>query len=145
MKKNLRDNSGVTMIAIVLTIVVIIIISAIAFGTSRDLINRSAEAKVKAIALEEDDKVRTLLRKAIVDEEYKKGIELEDDTLVVIGSGDVEYGTGCYLIPGGTDEDIAIIANKVGEEVERYENFTASYVVNYDEDKYERITEINFK
>ena len=123
----------------------IIIISAVAFGTSRDLINRSAEAKVKAIALEEEDKIRTLLRKAIVDNNYKLGIELKDNTLVVIGSGDVEYGTCCYLIPGGTDEDIEIIANKAGENVERYEDFTASYVVDYDQDKFERITEIKFK
>ena len=144
MKNIAKNNSGITMITSIITIVVMIIIAAVAMNGSSELVGKGLSAKETALATEESDKVRALLRKAIVDKSYRIGIELSD-TLAVIGSEDKEYGKGYYLIPGGTDDDIAKISRKVGEDVERYEDFTASFVVDYDEDKFERVKNIKFK
>lgn len=143
-----KNNAGISMITLVIAIVILMIIASVAIGTSMRMIDQSSDARKATIANEENDIIRSLLRYTITDSTtYQAGIALHDNTLVVIGSGDIEYGTGYYLIPGGTDRDLQKISKKVGDSitVERYKDLTASYVVDYDNDWFERIEEIEFK
>ena len=141
-----NENRGVSMVTLVVTIVIVIILAAIALGGSTKMIDDSVDAKESANASEENDIIRSLLTYAITDDDLREGIELVDDVLVVIGSGDKEYGSGYYLIPGGTDKEMEEIKSKTGNEnLRKYKDFTAPYVVDYDNGKFERIEEIRFK
>ena len=141
-----KKNSGVSMVTLIIAIVILVIIASIAIGTSMRMIDQSSDARKATIVNEENDIIRSLLRYTITDDTYQAGIALHDGTLVVIGSGDKEYGTGYFLVPGGTDEDLQKITQKLnGITVERYKDLTASYIVDYDNDWFERVDELKFK
>ena len=134
------------MITLTITIVVLVILATIAINGSTRMIGDSAEAKAHADAAEDNDVIRKLLTHAITDDDLREGIALVDNTLVVIGSGDKEYGSGYYLIPGGDNKVLNVIIEEVGSDsVKKYKNLTAPYVVDYDNGDYERIEQIRFK
>ncbi|MBR3887536.1 MAG: hypothetical protein IKJ32_00355 [Clostridia bacterium] len=142
----LKNNKGVSMISIVITIIVIIILSAVALSNSSDMIDDSITAVTEADKMEDNDTIRTLLTYAVTDRSARTGIALSDSTNVVIGSGDVNYGTGYYLIVGGSGDSIKKIEEKTGATgLKAYKDLTAPYVVNYDMGTYERIEEIRFR
>ncbi len=139
-------NKGVTMISMVITIVIIIILASVALSYSGDMIDDSIVAVDEADIMADNDEIRALLTYAVIDKDARQGIALVDGTMVVIGSGDVSYGTGYHLIVGGSDEDIDAIEEKMdGMRLAPYKNLTAPYVVNYDMGTFERIDEIKFR
>lgn len=143
MKK--MKNQGVSMITLVITIVVLIILATVSINGSMGMIDESMESKEIANASEENDLIRKLLMNVLIESDSKVGIPLVDGALVVIGSGDVAYGTGYYLIPGGTEEELAKIKSKSGrDDVKAYQSITAPYVVDYDNSTFERIDELIF-
>lgn len=143
--KNNKENYGVSMITLIITIMVIIILAGIGFGSSTYLIDKAGESKNASDANEDNDVIRALLTYSITDSENRIGIALSD-SLVVLGSGDKEYGKGYYLIPGGNNRVLAEISEKTGEAtVLRYKEITAPYVVDYDNGRFERILELRFK
>ena len=142
----LKNNKGVSMISLVITIIVIIILSAVALSNSSDMIDDSMIAVSEADKMEDNDTIRTLLTYAITDRSARMGIALSDSTNVVIGSGDVNYGTGYYLIVGGSGDTVKKIEEKTGATgLKAYKDLTAPYVVNYDMGTYERIEELKFR
>lgn len=146
MEKIFKNKKGVSMVSLAITIIVIIILSAIAFSNSSGMINESNEAVTESEIMADNDEIRALLTYSIVDDAAKIGIKLSDGSLVVIGSGDVSYGTGYHLIAGGDEEDLNIIKEKTGVSgVQAYKEITAPYVVNYDKGTFERIDEIKFR
>lgn len=146
MRNILKNKSGVSMISLVITIVVIIILTAVSIGDSLDMIDDSMVAVTEADIAEDNDVIRSLLTYAVVDKTARVGIALSDATIVVIGSGDVNYGTGYHLIVGGKEETIKVIEEKTGvTNLKAYKELTAAYVVNYDLGTYERIEEIKFR
>ncbi len=146
MEKILKNKKGVSMVSLAITIIVIIILSAIAFSNSSGMINESTEAVTEAEIMADNDEIRALLTYSIVDDTAKIGIKLSDASIVVIGSGDVSYGTGYHLIVGGDEEDLDVIKEKTGvSNIQTYKDLTAPYVVNYANGTYERIDEIKFR
>lgn len=142
----LKKNKGVSMISLVITIIVIIILSAVALSNSSGMIDDSIVAVTEADKMEDNDTIRTLLTYAITDRSARMGIALSDSSNVVIGSGEVNYGTGYYLIVGGSGDSIKKIEEKTGATgLKAYKDLTAPYVVNYDMGTYERIEDIRFR
>lgn len=143
--KNLK-NKGISLITLVITIVVMLILAAVAIGGSTRLIDDSVDSKKQASINDDNDEVRSLLTHAITNSSLREGVSLIDGSLVVIGSGDKEYGTGYYLLPGGEDDVMKVITDKVGNpNLKKYKGLTAPYVVDYDNGTYERIEEVRFK
>ena len=142
----LKNKNGVSMISLVITIIVIIILSSVALSNSSDMIDDSIIAVNEADKTEDNDTIRKLITDAVIDRSSRIGIALSDASNVVIGSGDINYGTGYYLIVGGKAETIQKIEQKTGATgLKAYKELTAPYVVNYDLGTYERIEEIRFR
>lgn len=134
------------MITLVITIVIIIILSAVAINGSTQMIDESNEARKSADAAKDDDEIRAVLMRAITDNTAKVGVELVDGTLIALDSGDREYGSGYYIIPGGKDDQIDIIKSKAADPtVTRYKKLSASYIVDYAEGTFVRVEEVRFK
>ncbi len=139
-------NKGISLITLVITIVVMLILASIAIGGSTRLIYDSSNSKKEADINDDNDEIRSLLTHTIViAPDLREGIPL-DSSLVVIGSGDTEYGIGYHLLPGGDDVVMKVISDKVGNpNLKKYKGLTAPYVVDYDNGTFERIEEIRFK
>lgn len=141
-----EKNSGISMITIVITIIVMLILATVAIMSSTRMIDDSSNAKESANADFDNDKIRTILTQAIYDTSAREGIPLVTGSLVIVGPDEKEYGTGWYLLPGGTDDDLDVIAKKTGRpSIEKYKDLTASYVVDYDNGDFARIKEVIFK
>lgn len=142
-----KSNLGISLVTVVITIVVIIILASVSTTYSLRMINDSADAKKEATIYEDREIIRTLLTETIGDENKKVGFALLNGSLVVLDSGDNEYGTGYYLIPGGEDDgDLGTIKFKLGDDtLTAYKGLSAPYVVDYYTGDYERVEEIRFK
>ena len=117
----------------------------VALNSSTKMMDDAIESKKQANADMDNDTIRSLLTHAITDKDARIGFELTDD-IVIKDSGDIEYGKGYYLIPGGTKEDITSIENGTGEtNVKIYKSITAAYVVDYDNGTFVRLDEVIFK
>ncbi len=146
MEKILKNKKGVSMVSLAITVIVMLIIATVAFSNSSGMIDESNEAVEEADIMADNDEIRALLTFAIVDDTAKIGIALSDASLVVIGSGDVSYGTGYHLVIGGDEEDLKAIEEKTGSSnIHPYKDLTAPYVVNYNKGTFERIDEIKFR
>lgn len=145
--KRLKNNSGVSITTLVITIVVMLIIAGVAIGTSTQIIDDSVEAKKEAAIFEDNETIRALLMNAITDKNVITGYALIDGSLEVVDEEGNEYGTNYYLIPGGKeDEALTIIRDKIGDSsATAYKGITAPYVVDYYTGEYKRIEEIKFK
>ena len=142
----MKKNKGVSMISLVITIVVIIILSAVALSNSTSMIENSSVAITEADKMEDNEKIRALVTYGITDRSARMGIALSDSTNVVIGKNGTNYGNGYHLIVGGTEETIKEIEEKTRlSNLKAYKDITAPYVVNYDTSDYERLDEIKFK
>ncbi len=140
-----KNDRGISMITVVITVIVLLILTTISMRSSTDLIDNSTDARDDTDVFLDNDEIKSLLTHAIV-EEPDEGIQLMEGRIVVIGSGDKEYGAGFHLIPGGEDEVIEAIREKTGDDtIKKYKNLTAPYVVNYTTGEYERIEELKFK
>lgn len=146
MEKMLKNKKGVSMVTLAITIIVMIILASVAFSNSSGMIEDSNEAVTEAEIMADNDEIRALLTYAILDDTAKVGITLSNGSLVVIGSGDVSYGTGYHLVVGGDEEVIETIKEKTGmSNVRPYKELTAPYVVDYAKGTFERIDEIKFR
>ncbi len=145
--KRLKNNSGISITTLVITIVVMFIIAAIALGTSTEIIDDSVDARNEATIFEDNEKIRALLTNAITDKNIITGYALVDGSIEVIDEEENEYGTNYYLIPGGEEDGaLAIIRDKTGDSsATAYKGITAPYVVDYYTGKYKRIEKIKFK
>ena len=143
----LKNNSGVSLTTVIITIVVMIILVGISASYSLDMIDESADAKKEATIYEDREIIRTLTTKAMTDKNVRVGFALLDNYVVVIGSGDKEYGTGYHLVPGGDEEgDLGKIKFKLGDDtMVAYRGLSAPYVVDYHTGEYERVENIRFK
>ena len=143
----LKNNSGVSLTTVIITIVVMIILAGIAVSYSLEMIDDSGEAKKEATIYEDREIIRALTANALLDKNARVGFALLDNSVVVIGSGDKEYGTGYYLIPGGKDDgDLGTIKFKLGDNtLTAYRGLSAPYVVDYYTGEYERVEKIRFK
>lgn len=143
----IKSNSGVSLTTVIITIVVMIIIVGVAARNSLRMIDDSGEAKKEATIYEDREIIRALLTNAITDKDAMVGFALLDNSVVVLGSGDKEYGTGYHLIPGGDDDgDLGTIKFKLGDDtMTAYRGLSAPYVVDYYTGKYERVENIRFK
>lgn len=143
----IKSNSGVSLTTVIITIVVMIIIAGVAARNSLIMIDDSGEAKKEATIYEDREIIRALLTNAITDKDAMVGFALLDNSVVVLGSGDKEYGTGYHLIPGGDDDgDLGTIKFKLGDDtMTAYRGLSAPYVVDYYTGKYERVENIRFK
>ena len=133
----------------IITIVVMIILAGIAVSSSYELIGDAGEAKKQSETYEDREIIRALLTNSIADSDIIAGYPL-GGSIVVLGSGDKEYGSGYYLVPGGDaeekDGDLAVLRFKLGDDtLQAYKGLTAPYVVDYDTGKYERVENIRFK
>lgn len=141
-----KKDKGISMITLVITIVVIIILAAVSLGGSTDMINKSGEAKEDAAMYADKEQIRGLIDYVYSGLEEKVGVQLIDGALIVIDDNGKEYGSGYYLIPGGKDEEIKYIREKSGyTNLNRYQELSTSYVVNYSTKEYVRLEEVKFK
>ncbi|MBQ8298528.1 MAG: type II secretion system protein [Clostridia bacterium] len=144
--KRLKNNSGISITTLVITIVVMLIIAGIAVGTSTEIIDDSVDAKKEAAIFEDNEEIRALLMNAITDKSVITGFALVDGSIEVVDEEGNEYGTNYYLIPGGDEEDLAAIREKTGDaSASAYKGITAPYVVDYYTGKYHRIEDVKFK
>lgn len=146
----IKNNSGISLTTVIITVIVIIILASISVSYSYRMIEDAGEAKKEAEEHADNEMIRNLLTQAITDPDIIVGFPLLDNSVVVIGSGDKEYGSGYHLIPGGDPEDengdLAALRFKLGDDtLEPYKGLTAPYVVDYYIGKYERVENIRFK
>lgn len=146
----IKNNSGISLMTVIITIVVMIILASVAVTSSYQMIGDAGEAKKEAEIYADDEVIRSLTTQSISNPDIIVGFPLLDNSVVVIGSGDKEYGSGYHLIPGGDPEDengdLAALRFKLGDEtLQAYKGLTAPYVVDYYTGKYERIENIRFK
>ena len=146
----MKSNSGISLMTVIITIVVMIILAGVAVTSSYQMINDAGDAKKEAEIYTDNEVIRALTTQAITDSDIIVGFPLLDNSVVVLGSGDKEYGSGYHLIPGGypeeSDGDLAKLRFKLGDEtLEPYKGLTAPYVVDYYTGKYERVEDIRFK
>lgn len=143
----IKNNSGVSLTTVIITIVVMIILAGVATTYSLDMIDESDEAKKEATIYEDREIIRALTANAMLDKNARVGFALLDNSVVVLGSGDKEYGTGYHLVPGGKDDgDLGTIKFKLGDDsLTAYRGLSAPYVVDYYTGKYERVENIRFK
>ncbi len=143
----IKKNSGLSLMTVAITVIVMVILAGVATRYSLRMIDDSGEAKKEATIYADNEIIRSLLTQAMVDKNVMVGIALVDGDKVVIGSGDKEYGTGYYLVPGGEeDEELGDIRYKVGDDsLAAYKGLSAPYVVDYLTGKYERVEDIKFK
>lgn len=145
----IKNELGISLMTMIITIVVMIILAGIAVSSSYELIGDAGEAKKQSETYGDREVIRALLTNSIADSDIIAGYPL-GGAVVVIGSGDKEYGSGYYLLPGGDPEDedgdLATLRFKLGDDtLQPYKGLTAPYVVDYDNGKYERVEEIRFK
>lgn len=145
--KKLKNNSGVSITTLVITIVVMLIIAGVAVTNSTRMIDDSIAAKKDAATFEDNEIIRALLMNALTDKNEITGYALVDGSLEVIDESGETYGTNYHLIPGGkADEALGVIREKLGDaNLEAYKGITAPYVVDYYTGEYKRIEEIKFK
>ena len=146
----IKNSSGISLMTVIITIVAMIILASIAITNSRRLIGDAGEAKKQAETHADKEIIRALLTNVITDPDVIVGYPLVTGGIVVIDSGDNEYGSGYYLVPGGDPEDedgdLAKIRFKIGDDtLQAYKGLTAPYVVDYYTGKYERVEDIRFK
>ncbi len=146
----IKNNSGISLMTVIITIVVMIILASVAVTSSYQMIGDAGEAKKEAEIYADDEVIRSLTTQSISNPDIIVGFPLLDNSVVVIGSGDKEYGSGYHLIPGGDPEDengdLAALRFKLGDEtLQAYKGLTAPYVVDYYTGKYERVENIRFK
>ena len=143
----IKDNKGISLLTVIVTVIVMIILAGVATTYSLEIISDSGEAQKEAAIYEDREIIRNLMTNTINNKNERVGFALLDDSIVVIGSGDKEYGTGYHLIPGGDDKgDLGVIKLKLGDDtITAYRNLSAPYVVDYYTGKYERIENIKFK
>ena len=142
-----KNNSGISLLTVIITIVVMIILAAIATTYSTDVIDNSDEAQKEATIYEDREIIRALMTNTITDKNARVGYELLTGAIVVVGDDGKEYGTGYHLVPGGyEDGDLGKIRAKLGDDTIRaHRNLSAPYVVDYYTGKYERVENIKFK
>lgn len=130
--KKFKNNYGISLISLVVTIVVLLILLSITFSSSDRIIDDSVDARNKANTFDDDEKIRALDSNAIIDKNSIIGYALSDGVIEVItDSGDV-YGTGYYLIPGGNDDVLELIGEKFDDaSVTAYKGISAPYILNY--------------
>ena len=146
----IREEKGISMITIAVTIVLIIILSVVAINGSLNLIDRSANAKNDAKENEDNDTIRALLTYSLTDPNKRFGLPLSDTLVITIsgeeGEEDKEYGLGYYLVPGGSEKTIEKISQEIEpEEVHPYKNLSAAYIVDYDNGTFVRLDEFEIK
>lgn len=146
----IKNNSGISLMTVIITIVVMIILASVAVTSSYQMIDDAGEAKNEAEIYADNEVIRALLTQSISDPDVIVGFPLLDNSVVVIGSGEKEYGSGYHLIPGGypeeEDGDLAALRFKLGDDtLQPYKGLTAPYVVDYYTGKYERVEDIRFK
>lgn len=132
---------------VIITIVVMIILASVTVTYSLRMVDDSGEARDQAEIYEDNEIIRALLTQTIADDDAVVGYALLDNSIVVIGSGNKEYGTGYHLIPGGDDDgDLGTVKFKLGDDtLTAYKGISAPYVVDYYTGKYERVEDIRFK
>jgi type II secretory pathway pseudopilin PulG len=145
----IKNESGISLMTVIITIVVMIILASIAISSSFRMIGDAGEAKKQAETYEDREIIRALLINSVPYSNDIVGFPL-GGAVIVLGSGDKEYGSGYYLVPGGESEDedgdLATLRFKLGDNtLQAYKGLTAPYVVDYDNGKYERVEEIRFK
>ena len=146
----IKNNSGISLMTVIITIVVMIILASVAVTSSYKMIGDAGEAKKESEIYTDNEVIRALLTQSISDPDIIVGFPLLDNSVVVIGSGEKEYGSGYHLIPGGypeeEDGDLATLRFKLGDDtLQPYKGLTAPYVVDYYTGKYERVENIRFK
>ena len=143
----IKKNSGVSLMTVIITIVVMIILASITISYSLKMIDDSGEAKSEAQIYEDNEVIRALLTKSIVDEDVMVGYALLDNSVEVVTSEGKVYGTGYHLIPGGKEDgDLGTIKYKLGDDtLTAYKGISAPYVVDYYTGKYERVEKIKFR
>lgn len=132
---------------VIITIVVMIILASVTVTYSLRMVDDSGEARDQAEIYEDNEIIRALLTQTIADDDAVVGYALLDNSIVVLGSGNKEYGTGYHLIPGGDDDgDLGTVKFKLGDDtLTAYKGISAPYVVDYYTGKYERVEDIRFK
>ena len=143
----IKNNSGVSMMTVIITVVTIIILASVSVSYSLQMIDNSEEATNQADIYKDNEIIKALLTQAIADKDAVVGFALLDGSVVVLDSGDKEYGTGYHLIPGGDDDgDLGTVKFKLGDDtLTAYKGISAPYVVDYYTGKYERVEDIRFK
>lgn len=148
----MKNNSGVSLVTLVVTIVVMLILAGISMRGTTSLINKTAESKKTHNEYNESEIIRKLLTDVVLDKNLMVGIPLQDgifevrETPTDKNPDTIWYGTNYYLIPGGNEEEIKKIISKTGDDsIEQYREFTGSYVVDYVEGKFERINVIEIR
>lgn len=142
-----KSNSGVSLLTVVITVIVMIILAAVSTKYSTDMIDNSGEAKKEANIYEDKEVIRSLMTHSITDKDVRVGYALLDGAIVVVTEDGKEYGTGYHLVPGGDDDgDLGEIKERFGDDtIIAYKNLSAPYVVDYYTGKYERVENIKFK
>lgn len=142
----MKNNKGVSLMTLIVTIVVMLIITGVAINKSIRLIDDSVKATEDAEIFDDNEQIRSLLMNAITDKSLVTGYALINNSVEVIDAEGNVYGTNYHLIPGGDEEDLKAIAEKFGEtNVIAYKGITAPYVVDYYTSKFVRIEDVLFK
>ena len=109
--KNMR-NKGITLIALVITIIVLLILAGVAIATltgDNGILTRAQEAKNKTEQAEKDEKTNLAQTEDIINE-YLNGVEVEQVTDENPGVLETE-GTDTYII--NSIEDLVVFASNV--------------------------------
>ena len=142
----MKNEKGFSLMVLVVTIVVLIILASITLNSSDQVIDDSIEAKKKAEATIDDDKIKEIMTyelagtTELIDIEIDlKRVELSEDIQIEYNGVTYKDGSVLYI----SEKDIEKIEAKTGE-YDKYKSFkdlTKSYIVNSDEGTYIRLEE----
>ena len=140
MKNELRNNKGITLIALVITIIVLLILSGVSISmiSSQDgILNKATGAKEAQKKATDEESVKLAVQAAMMNENGTVDIDTLNDELGLTGDKKIESlpakieinGTKYKIEKNGTVEDSTL---KVGSEVEYQGEYF--YVIGFLED-----------
>ena len=148
----MKNERGFSLIVLVITIIVLLILTAITLNSSDKIVDDSIDSQKAANAAIDDDKIMEIMTYELagtlelIDIEIdQKRIELRSGDREIIYDG-VPYRDGFALYLA--EEDIEKVENKMGtfNYYKPYKNLTKSYIVDYKTGTYIRLEEKwNFK
>lgn len=143
----MKNERGFSLIVLVITIIVLLILTAITFNSSDRIVDDSIESQKAANAAMDNDKIMEVMTYELAGTVELIDIEI-DQKRIELRSGDREIvydgvpyrdGFALYISEG----DIAKVENKMGTSnyYKPYNNLTKSYIVDYSTGTYIRLEE----
>lgn len=140
----LKNEKGISLITLVITIVTIIILASITLGPSGGAVDESVEAKEKAEAEIDNQKIEEIITYELAQTNELIDLEIDlkrinlSDTLQVDNSGDI-YGNGYTLYLAKRDIYKVEAKTGSGDYFKPYKDLFKSYVVNHSSGEYKRL------